>query len=358
VDDSSPPKSASGSLKRIGLRSPQARERWARRLWWLHSVWALTAGTLVVIYAGRNYEKARWLILLLLAAWLLIVGFYRVFGRRPLEGAESLQKKVGFLVFTYALKNLYQAMIFFLLPFYWRSATLGTSNQWFVLVLGLSGVLATLDLVFDRVLMRWRLVASSYFVITLFAAINLAIPALLPGISASWSLLVASTAAMAAFWTFYVPVRQLLVDRAVQLGFLVAMGGALAAGLALRPVVPPVPHYVLHGAAGRLLVTDRLSEEASGFHTDHLGDLYVQTRVLAPGGADGDFRHVWRHGKTVVLEVTPRYRSMAPDDPSVVTVTSRLPESALPDNPVGKWSVDVLTDDDRLVGRVRFRIYR
>ena len=70
-------------------------------------------------------------------------------------------------------------MLFFLLPWYYKSATLGRANMYFVIILALCTVLATLDIVFDRFLMRVRILASIYYTIALFSCLNLAIPALL-----------------------------------------------------------------------------------------------------------------------------------------------------------------------------------
>ena len=80
-------------------------------------------------------------------------------------------------------------MLFFLLPFYWKSTTLDAADVWFVGLLGTCAVLSTLDIVFDRVLMRWRWIASVFHGITLFGCLNLVIPALFPDTRTLYSLL-------------------------------------------------------------------------------------------------------------------------------------------------------------------------
>src|SRR4029077_20917214 len=117
-----------------------------RKLWWLHSAYALAIGAGVVLFAQRGFEHARWLAVALGLACLLVVLVFRLFGsgdqHRAFEtaqaglGRQGTKTRVHFYVMTYALKNLYQWMLFFLLPFYWKSATAGAHNVWFVLLLG------------------------------------------------------------------------------------------------------------------------------------------------------------------------------------------------------------------------------
>ena len=67
---------------------------------------------------------------------------------------------------TYVLKNLYQGMLFFVLPFYWKSSSLDSINAWFVFLLAFLALLSTLDLVFDNLLMRYRGVAAVFFALS------------------------------------------------------------------------------------------------------------------------------------------------------------------------------------------------
>lgn len=53
-----------------------------RKLWWLHSAYALLLGCGVVAFAQKGFDHARWLSVSLGAAWLLVVA---IFGSEPLE---------------------------------------------------------------------------------------------------------------------------------------------------------------------------------------------------------------------------------------------------------------------------------
>ena len=117
------------------------------KLFWIHSLYALGLGAFVATFASKGLGYARWLVLLLIGAWIMIVAIFRLHG----TGAEQKQKvtttgqKVRFLAMTYVLKNLYQGMLFFLLPFYWKTAVSDGPTMWFLVLLGVTAFLSTMD---------------------------------------------------------------------------------------------------------------------------------------------------------------------------------------------------------------------
>jgi len=331
-----------------------------RKLWWIHSVYALLLGVAVMFFARRGFEYARWLILMACGLGLLLVVFFRLFGVGVIQEERrdgSATSRVGFVVMTYFMKNLYQAMLFFLLPYYYRSATFGTANMWYVALLAFCALLATLDLVFDNLLVRTRVVSSVYFILALFAACNLALPAWFVGLSTRWTILGATFFSIVAFWALHVSPRRWLDKRV-----LVPLGAALALGLGAAVfggrAIPPVPHYVLKRGIGPSLSADGdLSWYAREAFVDVAGHLVAVTHVMAPGHSADDFVHVWRHDGEEVVTRSPSvlYRS---DRPDVAVLASEWDLVEEPLARAGKWSVEVRTADDRLVGRVRFRLRR
>lgn len=325
-----------------------------RKLWWLHSLYAMCLGAFVVVFAQKGFFYARWLTLMLLVGWFIIILVFRIAGSGRAQHFETPKDKLRFLVMTYVLKNLYQGMLFFLLPFYWKTATLDASNRWFVLFLALSALLATLDLVFDRVLMRWRLMASIYYGATLFAALNLAIPAIYPT-PAVVSLLVAAFAASISFWTLHFPLRA-LAERprfvAMVLSGLLAVGGAYAA----RRHVPPVPLQVAGAAVGPEMLPDgRLAYEVSRMHVSRVEQISAVVDVFTPAGVGEDFLHVWRHDDAVIAEIRPTVQKLQ-GTPGTIRLRSALRSERLPADRSGRWSVDVETAHGQLVGRYAFEV--
>src|SRR5688572_9193958 len=142
--------------------------RHGRKLWWLHSLYALALGIFVVLFARKGFAHARWLVASLGGAWLLLLITFRLFGSGKERVIAGRGAKVRYFFVTYALKNLYQGMLFFLLPFYWQSMSLDSPNRWFLVALATCAVASTLDVIFDHVIMRWRSLASVLYALTLF----------------------------------------------------------------------------------------------------------------------------------------------------------------------------------------------
>ncbi len=327
---------------------------WAK-VWWFHSFYALGLGVFIVIFAQKGFDNARWLTLGVGLVWLLLVLAFRFFGSGRDQRLETKGAKVRFFVMTYVLKNLYQGMLFFLLPFYWKSTSLDSDNRWFVVVLALCAFLSTMDVIFDKVLMRWRTLASGFYAVTLFAAANLMIPALLPGLATAPVQLTAAAIAVAGFFTMHVPLRALRQPR-----FAALLVGSLAAGMALvwagRAVIPPVPMHVAAASVGPEVLPDgRLKMQVTSLHTSLVDQMYAVTDVVLPGGAGDRLHHVWRHDDRVVqrLEATTE---RAPGPRGTLRLSSRLSASQLPERRVGPWTVDVETADGQLVGRARFEV--
>jgi hypothetical protein len=331
-----------------------------RKLWWLHSVYALALGAGVVAFARRGFDHARWLAVSLGLAWLLVILFFRLFGsgdeqrERALEAPDP-KARVRFYVMTYALKNLYQGMLFFLLPFYWKSTTLGAPNAWFVIVLAACAVLSTLDIVFDRVLMRWRALASIFHGIALFGCLDVVIPALFPDTRTLWSLLAAASITVVGFWTLHVTARVFKKRIYIPL-FLLSLGAGVGVAYVARAAIPPVPMYVSSAAVGpKQLADGRLAMEVRTLHPSVIQELVAVTDVVVPGGKGDRLRHVWRHQGAEVHRTTEETSRIA-GPKGAIRLRSSLTGQDLPKDLVGSWAVDVETEDGQLVGRAEFEV--
>ena len=329
--------------------------RYGRMMWWLHSLYALGLGLFVIAFAAKGFAHARWLTISLATAWVVVILVFRLFGSGRGRALEGRGARLRFYVMTYMLKNLYQGMLFFLLPFYWRSATLDTPNQWFVVGLGVCAFLSTLDVVFDHVLMRWKIAASLFYFVTLFACLNLVIPALLPNSRSLVTMTAAAAISALAFWMMHISPRHLGRPLVVVLLVVWTVGAVVGAYFG-RAGVPPVSMYVSYGAVGPELLPDgRLAIEASRLHRTRIDELHVVTDVVVPGGKGDRLVHVWIHeGREVsrVTAVDPR----AYGPTGTIRLRSQLEASSLPAHPAGEWSVDVMTQDGQLVGQAAFEI--
>jgi hypothetical protein len=332
-------------------------KRHGRKLWWLHSTYALFIGMGVVFFANKGFEHARWLAVSLGVAWLGVIVLFRIFGSGSEQRIEQSAPKtrLRFLAITYVLKYLYQGMLFFLLPFYWKSSTPGAENFWFNFVLGACAVVSTLDIVFDRVVMKWRVLASLFHAITLFGCLNLVIPALFPNTRTLWSLLSAAGIAVVGFWTLHVRSSSLRDWRFV-LFMLATVAGVVYGVHAARSAIPPVPMHLTSAAVGPQVLPDgRLAMEVKTLHSSVIRQLIAVTDVLVPGGKGDRLTHIWRHDGVEVHRASETIsRGAGPG--GTVRIRSKLTNERLPPTLAGSWSVDVETEDGQLVGRASFTV--
>lgn len=338
------------------LRSLVARH--GRKLWWLHSLYALGLGVSVVFFARRGFLYSRWLMVFLVAAWLLVVLAFRWYGGGAPPPGGQTRDRLRFFVMTYVLKNLYQAMLFFLLPFYWKSTTVDSPNRWFLILLGGCAVLSTLDVVFDQTVMRFRWLAALFYGVTLFACVNLVVPALFPQTRILNAMLFSAAFAAVSLWSLHVTRRLLATSifgllAAIALFAMVA--GAAIAVSQLRWAIPPVPLYVGQGAVGpRVLPDGRLELEVTKLHRAQLVQMVAVTDVVAPAGVGDRLLHVWRRRGERLRVFVPE---VEPGPSRTVRLRSRLEAREVPDDALGRWSVDVETEAGQLVGRIRFEVF-
>lgn len=329
-----------------------------RKLWWVHTSYALSLGVSVVLFAQKGFAHARWLMVSLGVVWLLIVLFFRFFGsgaRQQRFATAEAKSRLGFLVMTYVMKNMYQGMLFFLLPFYWKSATTDSPNFGFVVLLGICALVSTLDLVFDNVLMRSKVVASVFYGVTLFGCINLVVPALVPHVRTIYALMAAGGVTTIGFFLIHAPLASL--RNKLHIALLVGATAAGVGGVYLaRRLIPPVPMHLAAGAVGPQVLPDgRLAMEVKLLHGSVIKQLLAVTDVVVPGGKGDRLVHVWRRAGNVV-HTAPEDTSHIEGDAGSVRLRSGLTGRELPERLAGKWSVDVETEDGQLVGRVEFTV--
>jgi hypothetical protein len=330
-------------------------KRHGHKLWWVHSIYALSLGVGVMLLASKGFDYIRWVVAALGGTWLLFLVFFRIYrsgARRKVDGKAA---KIGFVAMNYLMKDLYQIMLFFLLPFYWKSSTWGTANWFFAVGLGICAVLATLDVVFDNLVMRWRVLASLFYLIALFSCLNLVIPVVLPMLRVLWGLLAATALSAVVFLSLHFRLRSLF-SRPGLVVVLVVMGVSMAGVYLGRRAIPPVPYYTLTASAGTIELPDgRVIDAQSAVPARDLERVVSVIEIASPTGSRETFLHVWRHDRKVVARLVPLTTAVK-GPVTKLRLRSALPADKIPVQRAGDWTIDVETGDGQLVGRATFEV--
>lgn len=339
-------------MRKIYDKVKETLEKHHETLWWAHSIYALALGIAVVVLAHRKFHLVKWLILSLFGLWIGLLLFNRFLAGR----AESAKMKGVKVVFNYIMKNLYQQMFFFMIPFYYDTTTFGSINMWFLLAIAVCAVLSTQDIIFDRYIMENRYLASFFYAFCLFASFNIFLP-LLFGVKNIVAVYLSGVFCIILFSSLHFPVRQLL-SRMGAIALVVAICLFLVLlGWGRRGIPPaPIRQVASTMAAGRDPGTGKPVGRFYRIHADDLKSfpIYCFTTIETPLAIREDIRHLWfLRGKEVYRRTFTMVHSKTEKG---VDLYSRL--ERFPPNPVGEWVVEARTTGDQLIGLTRFLVVR
>ncbi|HJX11022.1 MAG TPA: DUF5924 family protein [Candidatus Binatia bacterium] len=317
------------------------------RLWWLHSFYALILGIGIMWLGKRNFSFLRLVVFHISFIWLSSLLLPKLLNRPgvPARWAPRLQLLVNFFN-----KNLYQQMLFFVLPIYYASATFGSPNIVFVLLVAMSATLSTLDVVYDRHLSVKRGWTATFFAFNLFTLINVMLP-ILWSVSNTLTTRVSAALAFLGFLSLYYPMSQSKIRRRA-----LAFGtGILILGLAElgRPFIPPAPLRLATVEFGgdfdkaALRVVSPLTE----LQPNQALRLYGVTAIKAPLGLTERVRHRWyENGKLIFA--SPFYNMVGGRAEGFRLWTSFSFSSIAPGT---KLRLNLETEGGQLIGRAELR---
>lgn len=216
------------------MKWSEVYDRYARLFWALHSAWALISGIAVLVLAHNRYGFLRWVVLFIALTWGSTLFFSRL--ARP-EGSPAM--KFAQSVVSYLTRVMYQETLFFLIPFYFYSATFPSWNFLYVIALAVFAVLSCFDMLFDRLLREHRWFSTGFFAFVSFSALQFFLPLLLRTRIANSEYLAAAISFVAALalagrMADLREKRRLIV-------IVVAFAGVLLGIRLFRPLLPPVP---------------------------------------------------------------------------------------------------------------------
>jgi hypothetical protein len=281
-------------------QAPSLSANWFQRhkdkLWWLHSAYALLLGVGIMWLGARNYNFLRVTVFHVGFIWLSSLYLPRLSNQPWLS--ERWGERLRLLV-NFFNKNLYQQVLFFILPIYYGSATASSGNILFVLALTISAVLSTLDVVYDRHLSVRRGLTALFFAFNLFALINVMLPVLW-SIGNNWATRVSVVFAALGFVTIFQP-----FSRVRSRQYAVAVGTALLLLVLVefgRPYIPPAPLRVVAARFGGDYQPETKSVEPvlTQAEPGQARRLHVITPIKAPLGLRETVQHRWhKNGKLV-----------------------------------------------------------
>jgi len=211
----------------------EMHEKFARLFWALHSIWALISGIAVLVLAHNRYGFLRWVVLFIALTW----GSTLLFSRLVVGESRALRFAQG--VVSYLTRVMYQETLFFLIPFYFYSATFPSWNFLYVIALAVLAVLSCFDMLFDRLLREHRWFSTGFFAFVSFSALQFFLPLLLRTRIDNSEYLAAAISFLAAL-ALAQRVEELR-DRRQLARIGLAFAATLLAILVFRPLLPPVP---------------------------------------------------------------------------------------------------------------------
>jgi hypothetical protein len=317
------------------------------KLWWAHSAYALLLGIGIMWLGSRDFTYLRVAVFHVALIWLISLFLPKllVHPRVPPHWAPRIRFLANFFS-----KNLYQQVLFFVLPIYYSSATISSRNFLFVILVALSATLSTLDIVYDRHLSARRSLTALFFTFNLFVLVNVMLPVLW-SVSNTWTTRISALAASAGLLSFYyplIPARQLraaiVTVTAATLLVLVELG---------RVYIPPAPLRLTNVAFGTEFHTEAIQVE-SPLTTVAPGSairLYGLTAIKAPLGLKDRVRHRWFVDDELVWQ-SPFYTIVGGREAGFRYWTRCYFETI---RPGADLRLDVETEGGQLIGRSHIR---
>jgi len=324
----------------------RATVRWLRR--WGISLASLLGGLLSLFVFRRDLPHAAWIIGYVLLLWLTVAVLAQL--------REALEARGHRLVVTaaeYLVQTLCHGILLFLLPAYWASTTLGSVNVGFFVLLVVLALLATFDPWYQALVLPYPWATGIFFVVSIFGALNVALP--LVGVRPQLAVVASAFIAVVSLTPTVRRARVWAWPRAL---VIMALAAVLGAGVARvgRAFIPPAPLSLGRAVTARGMVDGRPVDHLRGPITvaelRESGGLVAYTPIHAPVGLRQPVAHVWRlRGRVVdVVSLSPVRGGRREG----FRTYSR--KTGFPADPVGRWSVDVITESGQLIGRLRFRV--
>ncbi|WP_302139074.1 DUF5924 family protein [Halomonas alkalicola] len=315
---------------------------------WLWPPVAFGAGLGSFFLVDRQQWLGALLALGMLAAWLLLL-FESLIGRLlARRGYPTLPHAVTLFI----AQMIHQETLFFSLPFL-LATTVWTSGQalFTLLLIGLA-VFSIVDPLYYRVADRFRWLYFAFHAQCVFLVVLVTLPIMLQ-LTTGQSLKLA----LGAMLLFSLP--SLLHLTAGQRGrrwLMMLTLLPLLAGLAWagRIWVPPANLWLGSAALSPAFDVETRSPRGELRLTPEAlagSGLYAYTAIRAPRGLREEVFHVWRQEGQEVDRI-----ALTIEGGREAGYRAWSRKQNFPDDPAGRWRIDVMTDSGQRIGVIRFRV--
>ena len=318
------------------------------KLWWFHSSYSLLLGVGVMWLGTKNFTYLRLAVFHIAFIWLtsLALPWLAILQRLP----ENWRRRLRLLI-NYFQRNFYQQLLFFILPIYYLSATWGASNMLFVLLLAVSALLATMDIIYDRYLsVNWRMLAV-FFAFNLFACINVMLPVVW-NFKNSFALRLSALLALVGFASFCFALKGVRIRQRLLLILVAALLLGLVSEIG-RPLIPPAPLRLMSSGFGLGIDPENNELRTLLLRLPSGGPfkIHALTAIRAPLGLKDRVGHCWYlNGKLVYA--SPFVKISGGRTTGFRLWTFRTLKNIAPRSTL---RIDVLTEASQLIGRTWLR---
>jgi len=324
----------------------RGRLAWLKR--WGISLFSLGLGLATLFVFRRGLPHVGWIVGYLLVLILLVAAVAEL--RQPLE-RRGRRRILG--AADYAIQSLYHGLLLFVLPGYYASATLDSPNVVFLAAVAAGALVTAIDPWYQAIVQPRRWLNQALLALSIFAALNVALPLL--GIRP----ILALEGAAALTAVGMMPVfreRGALTWRQASARSAVLAVAAMAAVWIGRVAVPPAPLFVTRATAARsVTMLEPVEPVESPIPAEALarwGGIAAYTAVYAPAGLRQPIEHVWwKDGRLLGRMPLSPLRGGRKEG---FRTYSRKADLKPPYE--GRYRVDVVTAAGQLIGRLRFTV--
>jgi hypothetical protein len=313
------------------------------------AIFGFASGLASFLLVDRQAELAQVLGLVMLVSWLWLI--LENILREQIERWFGLQVPPPLL--RYATQMIHQESLFFVLPFFFITTTWNSGQALFSGVLAAAALVSIIDPLYYKWLAPRRWLFLAYHTLALFAVLLTALPIIFKLTTPQSYQLALAAAVLLSFPSLFATITVqrwwrglLLVGLTVALG----IGGWLA-----RVWVPPATLWLTEVA-----VTTEFDDEnrAPGASIKQLSlaqlrsqGLYAYTAINAPRGLNERIYHVWRHDGAEFERIALDIHGGREKGYRAWTHKQNFPEEA-----VGRWQIQVLTEAGQMIGVLRFQV--